>query len=381
MSAKTGIDIQALTAEWTGHTRPWLDEAAVRRRATASLVTPATRESWKYTPLAGMVDALTQAPATSQGAWSGLDQPGVRALSLDTLQDGDLALAQRLLAQCLDGDRHLLADLALLRATGGWLVEVSETPSRPIELTHTAAGTTIVLLALRNQSTVHFIERQDASPRSTQVVLAEVGQGSRLLHHRAALTGDAALWSLLQARVLDQGEYSLDQQAQGGNRRRLETHITLAGRGASATLTGAYLVGAGQHLDQQVVIEHQAPDTTSRQKFHGIGCGKGRSIFSGRIHIHPHASRSDALLSNRNLALHADAEMNTKPELEIYTDDVRCAHGATVGQLSADALFFLTARGLPEGAARTLLAHGFLRECIAGPLTDTSTASLMAALG
>ena len=381
MNAKTGIDIHALTAEWTGEARPWLDEAAVRGRATASLATPATRESWKYTPLAGMVGALLQAPAASQGHWSGLDQPGVRAVALHALQADDLALARRLLAQRLDSDRHLLADLALLRAVGGWLIEVSDSPSRPIELTQTAAGTTIVLLAVRNQATVEFIERQHARPVSTQMMLAEVGQGSRLLHHRAALTGDAAFWSLLQARVLDQGEYSLDQQAQGGNRRRLETHIVLAGRGASTTLTGAYLVGAGQHLDQQVVIEHQAPDTTSRQKFHGIGCGKGRSIFSGRIHIHPHASRSDALLSNRNLALHADAEMNTKPELEIYTDDVRCAPGATVGQLSTDALFFLAARGIPEDAARTLLAHGFLRECIAGPLAETSTASLMAALG
>jgi Fe-S cluster assembly protein SufD len=100
-------------------------------------------------------------------------------------------------------------------------------------------------------------------------------------------------------------------------------------------------------------------------------------VFNGRIHIHPHSPRSDATLSNRNLALHPDAQINTKPELEIYTDDVKCAHGATVGQISADSLFYLQSRGLSERDARRMLCRAFIRECVTGPLADEAAARLL----
>jgi Fe-S cluster assembly protein SufD len=161
----------------------------------------------------------------------------------------------------------------------------------------------------------------------------------------------------------------------------METHVLLDGPGTEATLTGAYVTGHGHHLDQQVVVEHRTGRTVSRQKFHGIGCGKGRSVFNGRIHIHPHATGSDAHLVNRNLALHREAEMNTKPELEIYADDVRCAHGATVGQPAADAVFYLESRGVPAAVAQTMLAHAFLRECLTGVLGTEITPRFLEALG
>ncbi|MFM7121692.1 MAG: SufD family Fe-S cluster assembly protein, partial [Gammaproteobacteria bacterium] len=148
---------------------------------------------------------------------------------------------------------------------------------------------------------------------------------------------------------------------------------------------GAARVGAGQSgpgadLELPIVIEHRAPDTTSEQRFHAIGAGKGRSIFNGRIHIHAGAERSDAWLSNRNLALDPAAEINTKPELEIYADDVRCAHGATVGQLDANAAFLLAARGIPPDAARNMLASAFLRAAMGGPLVDDPVFALTQAL-
>lgn len=142
-------------------------------------------------------------------------------------------------------------------------------------------------------------------------------------------------------------------------------------------MAGAYLVEQGQHLDQQFTVEHGAGHTRSRQQFHGIGAGKGRSVFNGRIHIHPGAPQADAVLSNKNLALHPEAEMNTKPELEIYTDDVKCAHGATVGQLSEESLYYLTTRGIPAEAARRLLSHGFVRECMHGPLAEAAAQRFM----
>src|SRR5690606_19516122 len=175
--------------------------------------------------------------------------------------------------------------------------------------------------------------------------------------------------------------YRLRHSAVGGRRRRLEVHAILDGEGAELEMDGAYLVENRQHLDQQLVVEHRAGHTTSRQKFHGIAAGKGRSVFNGRIHIHPRAPQSDAALTNRNLALAPDAEMNTKPELEIYTDDVRCSHGATVGQIDDEALFYLTTRGIPEVDARRLLAHGFLRDCLSGRLAGATLARFLEALG
>jgi Fe-S cluster assembly protein SufD len=178
----------------------------------------------------------------------------------------------------------------------------------------------------------------------------------------------------------ENAEYALTQYQRGGQRRRSETHVVMNGRGARAELIGAYVVGTG-HLDQQVIVEHRAPGAVSRQVFHGLGAGKGRAVFNGRIHIHPGTPGSDARLSNRNLALHRDAQINTKPELEIYTDDVKCAHGATVGKLSEDSLFYLRSRGVDVESARTMLCRAFLTECIQGPLADAASDALLRDLG
>lgn len=380
MNARATADLAELIGAWPHHSRPWLEDAVVRERVLRAWETPVTRELWKYTPINAMVEAIGQTPAGTGARWEGLGQPGVRAVPFSGLSANDRDLVDAVLEGGLDAGRHLFADLALLRANDGMLVEVTATPARPIEVAQVGSGTMVVILVVRPQATVTLIERQTAPAFSAQVLLADLGRDARLEHHRAAFPDKAGLWSLAQTRVHDGAAYHLVQQALGGARGRLETHVVLSGRGASAQLTGAYLGADGHHLDQQVTVEHEAPDTVSRQQFHGIGVGRSRSAFNGRIHIHPRATRSDAWLSNRNLALHADAEMNTKPELEIYTDDVRCAHGATVGQLSADSLFFLTARGIPEPAARIMLAHAFLRECISGPLADEGTARLLGAI-
>jgi Fe-S cluster assembly protein SufD len=103
---------------------------------------------------------------------------------------------------------------------------------------------------------------------------------------------------------------------------------------------------------------------SSRQRIHGIASGKSRLTFNGRIHIHPGAQHTDARLTNRNLQLDSTAQVNTKPELEIYADDVQCAHGATVGQLDAEQLFYLRSRGISEATARAMLMQGFLADCL-----------------
>jgi Fe-S cluster assembly protein SufD len=341
--------------------RTWLDATAVRERATAALGTELTRELWKYTPIKPFLEALGTLASAEAPRLVGADQPGVTALPLASITGEQAAGIRRTIAGQLNHERHPIADLTLLAAQTGWLVEVRGRPAHPIEIHHTAAGAGVVFVIVADQAEATVVEHQQPGEFQTHVVHAHVAPGARLHHHRAALGSSLAHYSLLSVRLERDAGYQLFQTLLGGRRRRAEVHVVMADQGSDAMLSGAYLVEDGRHLDQQLTVEHRAGHSRSRQKFHGIGAGKGKSVFNGRIHIHPRAPQSDAALSNRNLALHPDAEMDTKPELEIYTDDVRCAHGATVGQLAADSVFYLTARGIPEPAARRLLAHGFLR--------------------
>ena len=380
MSTQRNLDMDTLT--WTsGPRRAWLDTEALRSRFGTHLESGTTRELWKYTPVNGFVGGMPDRGAAATMEIVGTDQPGVRAVPFVEMVAADADQVRSLLSNRLEAANHLLADLCLLRASGGWLIDIEARLDQPIQIRYLSEGNAPVVVLLRQGASAELIERTAMHGSLAQLLLAEVQEGATLSHHRLALEGDAQHWALQQIRLAANASYQLHQSLLGGQRRRSETHVILDGRGAEASLTGAYLVESGQHLDQQLTVEHRAGDTRSRQTFHGIGCGKGRSIFNGRIHIHPHAARSDAALSNRNLALHPEAEMNSKPELEIYTDDVRCAHGATVGQLSKDSLFYLLSRGISAAEARRLLSHGFLRECLDGPLAETAAERFMTAMG
>lgn len=365
----------------TDTARPWLDDAAFRRRAATALPAVVTRESWKYTPLGPFLETLAEADAgTTHVEITGTDQAGVRATAFDDLTESQQGRLRQMLEGAIVPDRHAVADLALLRARNGWLLEVTAEIRNPLELRYPPAGMVPVVVLVHEHASATLVEHLQTRDFLAQITHIDIGDGARLQHHRAALEADVGHYSLLNVRLAKDAGYRLTQSATGGRRRRLETHVTLDGGGAEAELAGAYLVENGQHLDQQLVVEHRHGHTRSHQKFHGIGAGKGRSVFNGRIHIHRHAPASDARLSNKNLALHPEAEMNTKPELEIYTDDVRCAHGATVGQLSDDALFYLTARGIPQPEARRLLAYGFVGECLDGPLAEAAVSRFREAL-
>ncbi|MEJ2565731.1 MAG: Fe-S cluster assembly protein SufD [Gammaproteobacteria bacterium] len=145
---------------------------------------------------------------------------------------------------------------------------------------------------------------------------------------------------------------------------RNDVDVRLAAPGAHCELNGLYLVNGRQHVDTHTRIDHLQPHGTSNEFYKGIVDGRGRSVFNGKVLVHPGAQKTDARQSNKNLLLSIDAEADTKPELEIYADDVKCSHGATVGQLDADAVFYLRSRGIPEAAARNLLTLAFAQEII-----------------
>jgi Fe-S cluster assembly protein SufD len=149
------------------------------------------------------------------------------------------------------------------------------------------------------------------------------------------------------------------QQVEAGHRMREELHVALTGEGAEARLAGvAHLLGR-DHGDIALRIEHRASNTTSSSTYRGIAGERGHFVFKGQIHIPEGVRAIDAALTNKNLLLSNDAEIDTRPELTINADDVRCSHGATIGQLDADALFLLRARGIDATLARGLIMRAF----------------------
>ena len=152
--------------------------------------------------------------------------------------------------------------------------------------------------------------------------------------------------------------------ALGGRLARTDMEITLAGDGAACDLSGLYLTGGKQHMDFHTFVDHAAPHTVSREKFKGVLDGKSTAVFNGRVRVREDAQKIDSVQANNNLLLSRHATVNTNPELEIFADDVKAAHGATVGQIEEEQLFYLRSRGISREAARRILIKGFAGEMI-----------------
>jgi Fe-S cluster assembly protein SufD len=150
----------------------------------------------------------------------------------------------------------------------------------------------------------------------------------------------------------------------GGALVRNNVHPVLAGEGGECLINGLFIGNGRQHLDNYMLVEHASPRCGSRQFYNGILDGHAHGVFHGRIIVHKDAQKTDAKQTNRNLLLSDDAQIDTKPQLEIYADDVKCTHGATIGQIEGDALFYLRSRGIDEISARKLLLFAFASECL-----------------
>jgi Fe-S cluster assembly protein SufD len=151
----------------------------------------------------------------------------------------------------------------------------------------------------------------------------------------------------------------------GGALIRQDVFAELLEPGAAVHMNGLYLADGRQHIDNHTRVDHRVGPATSREVFHGILNGKARCVFNGKAIVHAGADGSDAEQSNHNLLLSQQAEIDTKPELEIYADDVKCSHGATVGQLDEQALFYMRSRGLDREQARHMLTRAFAGQILA----------------
>jgi len=148
----------------------------------------------------------------------------------------------------------------------------------------------------------------------------------------------------------------------GGSLVRNDIHSQLAAKGASIVMNGLYMTDSKQHVDNHTRVDHLKPNTHSKENYRGVLNGKSRAVFNGKVVVHPQAQKIEAHQNNANLLLSDDAEIDTKPELEIYADDVKCSHGATVGQLDQNMLFYLRSRAIDEETARSLLTYAFVNE-------------------
>ena len=147
-------------------------------------------------------------------------------------------------------------------------------------------------------------------------------------------------------------------------------------------MNGMYMVSGSQHVDHQTSIEHAQPNTTSREIYKGILDGHSHGVFNGKVYVRPEAQKTDGKQSNNNLLLSDHARVDTKPQLEIFADDVKCTHGATIGRLDEVALFYMKSRGLDAEQARTLLIYAFaadvLEEITVKPVKDALEAAVFA---
>jgi Fe-S cluster assembly protein SufD len=219
----------------------------------------------------------------------------------------------------------------------------------------------IILEAGAKLELVEQFESQNAN--TTNVVFqADLGEGASLQHIRLQQEShDAGLITRTEVKQQSDSDYSYYGFDLGGGLVRHDLHCSLLGSAAKAGLNGAYLLDGSRHVDNHARVDHMAPGGFSEQYFRGVAGDSGKAVFNTAVYVHPGADGTEAKQSNANILLSKRAEIDTKPELEIYADEVIASHGATVGQLDEQAVFYLRSRGLSEEKARQLLTTAFCR--------------------
>ena len=210
-----------------------------------------------------------------------------------------------------------------------------------------------------------YVGPQGAQYFTDAVTDIDLGSGSVLDYYRLLIEGgDAYHIGVTRVTQGRDSRFSSSSLAMGTTLTRNELSVLLDNSGASCHLNGLYLTADGQHIDNLINIDHAQPYTSSRLNFKGILDGKSRAVFGGEVLVRKDAQKVDAQQTDKNLLLSPDAEVDSKPSLLIYADDVQCAHGATAGNIDEESLFYLKSRGLAPDIANRMLVHAFAREII-----------------
>lgn len=382
----------------------------LRRRALDQFLAagfPTQRdEAWKYTNLRRL-ESRTFAPAeagpvaSDDAQWMDLQgtrivlvnghwmpalsseapqPPGVTLLTLGRWMEHQPADAAEFL-QKSDADRPVgaLEHLNTAFTADGVVIDIADgvvldspvyvihqwSPGATLQMSHPR----IVVRAGRGSSVTlieHYLGHGEHETFTNSRADIELGDGARMQHYRVQQESVRAFHAgSTVVRLERDSRYVSHDIALGAVLAHVDLVALLRGGGASADLRGLFVPDGSQHLDTHTRVEHIAAHTTSNEEYRGIAGGKGRGVFNGKVVVHPNAQKIDSRQSSRNLLLSGTAEIDTRPELEIYANDVKCSHGATTGQLDSTALFYLRSRGIPEAEARALLIRAFAESILA----------------
>jgi len=305
-------------------------------------------EDWRWTDLRGQLRVLP--PASPPG---------------DAARVGEGAFAS------LGGDEIIFLNGRRLAGEGGVTVAAGAPRVLRLRLVSQASASahqSALSLELAPGAVLTLLESHegaDAAYVADTALDIRLGEGARL--ERIVLVeeaADAIAVDLTRVTLTAGASFAQTTLTAGARRQRAETHVVHPGAGASVRLDGAYLLDGPRHADLTSVVVHEGPGGATDQLTKGAVQGPARAVFQGRIVVRPGADRTDARMGHHALILSDRAEVDAKPELEIYADDVACAHGNTVGALDAEALFYAQARGIPEAQARALLTLAFVGEVI-----------------
>ena len=363
-------------------------------------------EAWKYTNLRPLAEAAFHEPLSvvedSSYLLAAPRIAGTRLVFLDGRFRSDLSDAapaiftafadQPLFGALARPDRDPMAALnTMLAEDGARLTVPPETDAGTIHLAVISSGGTAVPSASHPRHIIHL-------GRGARLTLIETsaGEGAYLhnpvteitleegaeLQHIRLEQEDASAFHLatIYADTAEGAIYDCFTLALGGRLVRTEFHTHLSGPDGATHLSAAQLLRGMQHADFTSVVRHAAPHCASRQTVKNVLAGRSRGVFQGRIEVAREAQKTDGYQMSQALLLSPDAEIDTKPELEIFADDVKCSHGATVGELDPEQMFYLRSRGVPQPEARAILIRAFLQEALDAVRHEPARAALESAV-
>ena len=401
----TDFQQQALQLAAQQSSPDWLAElrASGAERWSSALWPTRKTEAWKYTPLLPLQkDNPSRWATVDNCAWQeAIDPIAVDATRLvfinghfrpehsselpagvvrfSTADSAQQQLIAKHLGQVMDSSLHLFGALNDALLVDGILIHVprGQKLDKPVYVVNVATPETQpalsnqrLLVVLEDNAEAELIEHYVSGDEQqnlfvnsqTEVV---VGNNAQMQHYRI---------NLEQEDLLHVGGIHVDLHrdarflgftlAQGSRLKRIDYHVNHRGEGAHLGLNGVYLPRNKQLIDYHTNVEHRVAHCTTDEVFRGIIGDSAKAVFNGRIHIHQDAQKTFAEMSNRNLLTSPTAEINTKPELEIYADDVRCGHGATIAQLDETSIFYLQSRGVTREEAIRMLSFGFINELL-----------------
>ncbi|UXD88041.1 Fe-S cluster assembly protein SufD [Thalassolituus hydrocarboniclasticus] len=387
--------------------------AAGQQAFAAASVPNRKTEAWKYTSLHNLLTGDFQRTASQSELTAGLrevatlgnlkaarlvfingrlsselsDALALQQVTLFSQADAEqqVLISQHLgtvLAQASSsnsGSAHLFNDLNNAALNDGVLIHVGKNQrlEQPLQISWLSSNnpqpfsiTSRMLMVLESGAEATLVEHyaSDEQPQNSFTnALSElvIGDNARLQHYRLQLMQEDALHiGSTHVDLARDSQYNAFHLGLGTRLTRNDIVVNHNVSGSHCELNGVYIPQNQQLLDFHTCIEHKVPHCTSNEVFRGIMNDKARAVFNGRIHIHPQAQKTLAELSNKNLLLTNTAEIYTKPELEIYADDVKCAHGATVAQLEEKAMFYMQSRGISKKEAEVMLSFGFINELL-----------------